>query len=98
MTTIRIDPEREEIDLLLRSATCLPGGRVIEVGCGNGRLTRLYAGLAGAVLAIDPDERRIEAARAQGGVSPRVEYRRASILDLEHSGRHFDLAILSWSL
>jgi 2-polyprenyl-3-methyl-5-hydroxy-6-metoxy-1,4-benzoquinol methylase len=97
MTTIRVDPEREEIDLLLRSATRLRGGRVLEVGCGNGRLTRLYAGLAGSVLAIDPDERRIAAAR--GALhSGRVEYRRASILDFEPATPPFDLAILSWSL
>ena len=97
---IDVDPEREEIDLLLRSATRLPGGRVLEVGCGNGRLTRLYAGEAGSVVAIDPDARRIDAARAAGGVPPgRVEYRQASILDAPPlADGPFDLIILSWSL
>jgi 2-polyprenyl-3-methyl-5-hydroxy-6-metoxy-1,4-benzoquinol methylase len=97
---IRIDPEREEIDLLLRAATRLPGGRVAEVGCGSGRLTRLYAADAGSVLAVDPDAARIEAARAANGVPPgRVEYRQASILDdPSRNDGPFDVVILSWSL
>lgn len=97
---IHVDPEREEIELLLRTATRLPGGRVLEVGCGRGRLTRLYAGDAGSILAIDPDARRIDDARAAGGVpAGRVEYRRASILDDPPLAEPpFDVVILSWSL
>ena len=98
--TIRIDPEGEEIGLLLRSAPGLAGGRILEVGCGDGRLTRLYAHLAASVLAIDPDAERIAAARARGGVPPeRVEFRAASVLDPSLAAdRPFNLAILSWSL
>lgn len=97
---LRVDPEREEIDLLLRTATRLPGGRVLEVGCGSGRLTRLYAGAAGSVLAIDHNAGRIEAARAAESVPPgRVEYRQASILDNPPlADDPFDVIILSWSL
>lgn len=97
---VHVDPEREEIDLLLRAATRLPAGRVLEVGCGSGRLTRLYAGDAGSVVAIDRDAGRIEAARAAGGVPPnRVEYRQASILDdPPRDDGPFDVVILSWSL
>ncbi|HSK08561.1 MAG TPA: class I SAM-dependent methyltransferase [Vicinamibacterales bacterium] len=100
MTAIRVDPEGEEIGLLLRSAPSLAGARVLEVGCGDGRLTRLYAHRAGSVLAIDPDPERIAAARALGGVSDdHVEYRAASVLDASIAAeRPFNLAILSWSL
>ncbi|MBP1635778.1 MAG: Methyltransferase domain [Acidobacteria bacterium] len=100
MPDIQVDPEREEIDLLLASCTRLPGGRVLEVGCGSGRLTRLYARAAGAVLAIDRDPGRIAQALAAGQApAGRVVFRQASILD-DPPARDgpFDVVILSWSL
>ncbi len=47
-----IDPERAV------TALCgnLDGARVIEIGCGDGRLTFRYAAAARSVLAIDPIE------------------------------------------
>lgn len=41
----------------------LNGKTLLEVGCGDGRLTGLLAEKAGAITAIDPDHKRIEAAR-----------------------------------
>ena len=37
---------------------------VLEVGCGEGRLTWRYADKAAHVTAIDPDEEAVETARA----------------------------------
>ena len=39
--------------------------RVLEVGCGDGRLTLQYAAAASSVLAIDPDPPSIDEARWQ---------------------------------
>ena len=97
MHPVRVDPERHEIDLLLEIAPELRGAQVLEVGCGDGRLTRLYAPLASRVLAVDPDGSRIETARALP--APRnVEYREAGIADMGPAPAAFDLAILAWSL
>jgi len=94
---VAVDPERHEIDLLLGMAPELQGAAVLEVGCGDGRLTRLYAPVAGRVTAIDPNAVRIEAARA-GSALPNVEYRQAGIEGLAASEREFDVGILAWSL
>ena len=47
-----IDPEGVE-GAALRAIGKLEGARVLEVGCGNGRLTFGYAAAARSVLAID---------------------------------------------
>ncbi|CAB1081531.1 hypothetical protein D1AOALGA4SA_9181 [Olavius algarvensis Delta 1 endosymbiont] len=47
----------------------LDGKTLLEIGCGDGRLTAQPAGKAAAITAIDPDEVSIEAAgRNIGGV------------------------------
>jgi 2-polyprenyl-3-methyl-5-hydroxy-6-metoxy-1,4-benzoquinol methylase len=40
------------------------GKRVLEIGCGDGRLTWLYADQAAGVLGVDPEEDSIREARA----------------------------------
>ncbi len=94
---VLVDPERHEIDLLLQTAPELRNAAVLEVGCGDGRLTRLYAPVAGRVTAIDPNAVRIEAARAASVLS-NVDYRQAGIADLAAADREFDVGILAWSL
>jgi 2-polyprenyl-3-methyl-5-hydroxy-6-metoxy-1,4-benzoquinol methylase len=42
----------------------LEGKRVLEVGCGKGRLTALAAARASRVCAFDPSEENVAAARA----------------------------------
>jgi len=47
----------------------LPGAQVLDVGCGNGRITRLVAALGAKVIGIDPGERQLERARAEPTVA-----------------------------
>ena len=42
----------------------LDGARVLDIGCGNGRITRLIAGLGAHVIGIDPGQSQLEKARA----------------------------------
>jgi 2-polyprenyl-3-methyl-5-hydroxy-6-metoxy-1,4-benzoquinol methylase len=74
--------------------------RVLEIGCGDGRLTFQYAPRASSVLAIDPDRPSIEEARFQQATHghSNIEFRLGSIERLANPGAPFDVALFSWSL
>ncbi len=97
---IRSDPEGAETAALDALAPDLPGCRVLEIGCGDGRLTRRYAARAGAVLAIDPDASAISRFREAmpASLRDRVELRRHGVGDLDVPDAAFGLVLLSWSL
>jgi 2-polyprenyl-3-methyl-5-hydroxy-6-metoxy-1,4-benzoquinol methylase len=78
----------------------LRDARVLEVGCGNGRLTRRYAPDARSVLAIDPDAAEIAAAQAllPARLARRVTFRVGGIESLEGPPEAFDAVFLSHSL
>jgi ubiquinone/menaquinone biosynthesis C-methylase UbiE len=85
---------------LLQRFVDLNGRRILEIGCGDGRLTRQLAPLASRVVAIEPDSakialaRRLAAAEGIGNVSFRV----ASAERLRLGGDPFEVALFSWSL
>ena len=99
--TIQLDPENNEINALHELAD-FNNGNVLEIGCGDGRLTWRYAARAAHVVAVDPGIDGLRRARAStpGNLKGRVEFIQDAFLDmsakLETSS--FDLAILSWSL
>jgi ubiquinone/menaquinone biosynthesis C-methylase UbiE len=74
--------------------------RVLEVGCGDGRMTWLYAHDAADVLGIDTDAELIEQARAAIPLelAQRVTFRVADAQALDVPRPRFDIAFLSWSL
>jgi 2-polyprenyl-3-methyl-5-hydroxy-6-metoxy-1,4-benzoquinol methylase len=73
---------------------------VLEVGCGNGRLTWRFADQARSVLAIDPDAAAIAEARAGLPEHPRarVTFQQANVSAATLSTAAFDVVVLSWSL
>lgn len=85
---------------LIERFVSLRGKRVLEIGCGDGRLTFQYAPRASSVLAIDPDRPSVDAAllqqHARGAAN--IEFRRGSIERLPNPGSPFDIALFSWSL
>ncbi len=73
---------------------------VLEIGCGDGRLTFQYASIATSVLAIDPDRLSIEEATEQQrrrGIA-NIDFQVGSIERLSAAGAPFDVALFSWSL
>lgn len=76
------------------------GMRVLEVGCGNGRLTWRYLSEASEVVAIDVNEKKIEAAVEACPVEFRekVTFQAVDINSFDTGDDGFDIAILSYSL
>ena len=95
----RIDPEGVETRALRKLAP-VAGLRVLEVGCGDGRVTFRYASDAASVLALDPDEGRIKKARAalKPGLAGKITFLVAGAADVDASHESFDLALFSSSL
>jgi 2-polyprenyl-3-methyl-5-hydroxy-6-metoxy-1,4-benzoquinol methylase len=99
--TIRIDPENNEPRALFTMAD-FTDRRVLEIGCGDGRLTWRYADRAAHVTAIDPFEGSIRRAKENTPVDLKshVEFRHIGFEDFAATSTSsaFDIAILSWSL
>lgn len=98
---VSIDPEGTELRAI-HELVEFRGKRVLEVGCGDGRMTWRYADQAASVLALDTDEMKIEEAidSTPRDLRSRVDFLVADITDkeLELPQDSFDVAILAHSL
>ncbi|SRR6266498_3189567 len=98
--TIRIDPENNETRALFDLAD-FNRQRVLEIGCGDGRLTWRYAHRAAHVTAIDPNADRIARARENipYELKDRVEFHTISFEDFVNSSTSsiFGSVVFSWS-
>ncbi len=93
------DPEGIEIKEVQRLVQ-LRGKDVLEIGCGDGRLTFQYAGSAKSVVAVDPSRKSISLARKNTPKSllSKVKFRVGRGEDLGFPDETFDVVFFSWSL
>ena len=82
----------------VRGLVDLAGKRVLEIGCGDGRFTYLYARDTQYVLGVDPERDEIQRARRDrpAELAKRVRFRVAKTISVPR--RRFDVALFSWSL
>lgn len=90
------EEERARIDRMLRHANLGTGSRVIEPGCGTGRLTEILSravGPTGLVLALDISSKMVEAARSRNASRYNVSIECGSVEGRSFDSRGFDLVI-----
>lgn len=94
-----VDAEGAHLAAILR-ATDFSSKRVLEVGCGEGRLTCGIAPLAASVLAFDPSSEDVASARADcpAELREKVRFAVATAEEIDVEPQSVDLVFFSWSL
>lgn len=94
----RKDPEGNEKKYLHKFAD-FANKRVLEIGCGEGRLTRQYAKAPLSTVGLDSDHDALRVALIDSphDLRNKVCFTRAQAEHLPFSKNKFDLAILAWS-
>ena len=93
------DPEQNETKTLHRFAD-FAGRRVLEIGCGEGRLTWRYAGASLSTVGIDTAKDALRVARIDrpSDLADKVHFANAHAEHIPFHKETFDIAILAWSL
>jgi ubiquinone/menaquinone biosynthesis C-methylase UbiE len=96
--TLQRDPERNE-SKHLHAFAHFTKKRVLEIGCGEGRLTWQYAWMTHGVAAIDPnwDALRVAQIDRPSDLTGKVHFLLAESEQLPFTRESFDLALLAWS-
>ncbi len=85
------DPEYEEQILPLAAAGLAGAERVLDVGCGEGQISRLaLAGGATVAVGVDPTWAQVQVAHRRGGGA---QYARAGAADLPFGDGAFDAVV-----
>ena len=94
-----LDPQRVETRELLEAGD-FDGARVLEVGCGDGRLAFRYASASAFLVGIEPGMQEIASAleSCPPDLRQRVKFLQATALSLPFQSDSFDIAVLAWSL
>lgn len=97
--TVQKDPEGFERKTLHAFAS-FANKAVLEIGCGEGRLTWKYASSARQVIAFDPDHDSLRIARVDcpADLREHVHFADADARHIPVPKETFDIAILAWSL
>ncbi len=98
MSTQR-DPKEVETEYL-HNIVDLTNAHVLEIGCGDGRLTWRYATSAGRVTGTDPDPARLTTAHRQcpPTLRSRLDFVQVKAEALPFPSQTFGVVILAWSL
>jgi 2-polyprenyl-3-methyl-5-hydroxy-6-metoxy-1,4-benzoquinol methylase len=96
---LQIDPEQNEVRAL-KGVTDWYRKRVLEIGCGDGRLTQRLAQLGAIVHANDPDAQLVRKARKAlpQRFAKRIHYKVSQAERLDHASESFDVVVFSWVL
>lgn len=88
------DPDNLE-EFKLHGIVNFTDKNVLEIGCGNGRLTELYHDITHRVTGIDLKLASLQIAAQD---LPEANFTMADSVDLPFRNNCFDIALLAWSL
>lgn len=96
---IQKDTEASEKKHLHRFAD-FAGKRILEIGCGEGRLTREYAPASSLTVGLDPDPDALRVALIDSphDLKKKTFFARSQAEYIPFSKETFDIAVLAWSL
>ena len=97
--TLQKDPEGNETRYLRKFAG-FQDKRVLEVGCGEGRLTWRYASASSLTVGLDPDRNALRVARIDqpSDLTDKTHFVNSQAEHLPFHKETFDIAVLAWSL
>lgn len=97
--TLQKDPENKERKTLQRFVD-FTNKRVLEIGCGEGRLTWQYAKETRSTIGIDldADALRVASIDRPSDLTGKIHFVRAESEHIPFSKETFDIAILAWTL
>jgi len=82
---------------VLRETLDLTGKKVIDIGCGDGALTRMMTKQGATVIGLEPSEPQLAKARSAPAIEG-AEYLQGSAIDLPFEAGRFDIAVFFNSL
>ncbi len=96
---VRLDPDGAEAKAI-HGLVEFAGKDVLEIGCGDGRVTRNIAPISRAVLALDIQQHEIAKAiiRTPESLKPKIVFRVADITTASIPPASYDVAVYSNSL
>ena len=97
--SLQKDSDHSEIKFL-RKFVDFKDKRILEIGCGEGRLTWQYAREAHPIVAVDLDHNSLRVAKVDrpSDLENKIYLACANSEYLPFSKEKFDIAILAWSL
>ena len=97
MKGVRIDPERRETRMLRRHVP-FAGARVLDIGCGDGRMSNRIRGWVDSIVGVDMAGEDVRRAHDRKRLEDVARFAVADASRLPFQDRSFDLALFSWSL
>jgi SAM-dependent methyltransferase len=81
------------VDFVISASGLGAGGQILEVGCGTGKATRLFADRGFTMVCIEPGGNLADVARQRLAEYPGVSFEISTFEDWDARGRQFDLVL-----